>query len=172
MSKPPKSFSDPARTTPTGMLRYAIEFYAAAVAADKAIGHSPGYEVTAPTPVNYLMGHAIELGLKAYLLHTGKSLVNIRRIGHRLCLAYSRARKVGLDEYFPPDAIDVDVLDALDQLYSDKQFEYIETGPKTFPVFGPLRHFARELLLGLTKAVPHGELLLRDRYKAGQILLR
>jgi hypothetical protein len=82
------------------MLRFAIEFYAAAVAADKAIGSSPGYEVTAPTPVNYLMGHAIELGLKAYLLHTGTSLGNIHKIGHRLCLAYSNARKAGLDEYW------------------------------------------------------------------------
>jgi hypothetical protein len=36
------------------MLRYAIEFYAAAVATDTAIGDSPGYEITAPTPVNYL----------------------------------------------------------------------------------------------------------------------
>jgi hypothetical protein len=116
--------------------------------------------------------HAIELGLKAYLLHSGHSLANMQSIGHRLCLAYNKAREAGLDAHFPPDAIDVSVLDALDHLYSDKQFEYIETGPKAFPVFGPLQHFARELLLGVTRAIPKGELLLRDKYKAGQLLLR
>jgi len=35
-SKPPKSFADPARTEPISMLRYSIEFYAAALAADAA----------------------------------------------------------------------------------------------------------------------------------------
>jgi hypothetical protein len=152
------------------MLRYAIEFYAAARATDSAIGDMDGYEITAPIPVNYLMGHAIELGLKAYLLHNGRSLADIKFIGHRLRLAYNEARQVGLDEHFQPE--DVTVLDALDPLYSDKQFEYIETGPKTFPVFGPLQHFARELLLGVTRAIPKGELFLRDGYKAGQFLLR
>jgi hypothetical protein len=154
------------------MLRYAIEFYAAAVATDAAIGDSAGYEITAPPPVNYLMGHAIELGLKAYLLHRGRSLADIKSIGHRLRFAYDEARKLGLDEHLPPDAIDVSVLDALDALYSDKQFEYIETGFKTFPVFGPLQHFARELLRGLTKAIPNGELLLREECRAGQLLIR
>jgi hypothetical protein len=168
-SKPPKSFTDPARTTPVGMLRYAIEFYAAAIAADRAIGSTGGYEITAPMPVNYLMGHSIELGLKAYLLHAGRSLDDIKSIGHRLRLAYSEGQKAGLDAHFQPD---ITVLDTLDALYSDKQFEYIETGIKAFPVFGPLQRLARELLLGMTKAIPNGELLLREKYKPGQILLR
>jgi hypothetical protein len=170
--KPQKSFTDPARTRPIGMLRYAIEFYAAALAADEAIGETDGYEITAPTPVNYLIGHAIELGLKAYLLQSGRSLGNIKSIGHRLCLAYNEARKDGLDVHFHPEAADVSVLVALDALYSDKHFEYIETGPKTFPVFGPLQHFARELLLGVIKAIPQAEMFLREQYKPGQFLHR
>src|SRR4051794_6628665 len=119
----PRSFTDATRTTPVGMLRYAVEFYAAAIATDDAIGDTDGYEVTAPTPVNYLIGHAIELGLKAYLLQKGRSLADIKAVGHRLCLAYEDARKLGLDDYFPPDAVDGDVLPVLDALYSDKQFE-------------------------------------------------
>lgn len=171
-SKPSKSFTDPSRTRPIGMLRYAIEFYAAAIASDDAIGDSRGYEITAPTPVNYLIGHSIELGLKAYLLQKGVGLDRIHKIGHRLRVAYDEAREHGLDDQFGPESVDVPVLDALDALYSDKQFEYIETGPKTFPVFGPLQHFARELLLAVSRAVPDGELLLREGYKAGQLLLR
>ena len=168
----PKSFTDPTRTTPVGMIRYSIEFYAAAVATDDAIGDTDGYEITAPIPVNYLIGHAIELGLKAYLLHSGRSLADIISIGQRLRVAYDEARKHGLDAHFPQDAVDVSLLDVLDALYSDKQFEYIETGPKTFPVFGPLQQFARELLLGVTRAIPNGTVFLRERYKPGQLLLR
>ena len=79
--------------------------------------------------------------------------------------------EAGLDNYFPPDAVDVTVLDALDALYSDKQFEYNENAFKTFPVFGPLRHFVRELLLGVARAIPQGEGLFRENHKAGQLLL-
>jgi hypothetical protein len=125
-----------------------------------------------PTPVNYLIGHAIELGIKAYLLQRGRSLADIKSIGHHLRTAYKEARELGLDEHFQPEAEGIEVLDALDALYSDKQFEYIETGPKTFPVFGPLQHFARELLLGVSRAIPESELLLRETNKAGQMLLR
>jgi hypothetical protein len=171
-SKPPKSFTDSARTTPIGMLRYAIEFYAAAVATDRAIGDTAGYEITAPIPVNYLMGHSIELGLKAYLLQQGVGLRRIHKIGHRLRVGYDEARRFDLDSHFPPESVDVSVLDVLDALYSDKQFEYIETGHKTFPVFGPQQRFARGLLLGVTRSIPNGEILLREKYKAGQILLR
>jgi hypothetical protein len=153
------------------MLRYAIEFYAAAIATDDAIGDTDGYEISAPTPVNYLIGHAIELGLKAYLLQKGRSLTNIKAVGHRLCLAYDDARKPGLDHYFAPDAVDGDVLPVLDALYSDKQFEYIEAGPKSFPVFGPLQFFACELLLSVARAIPHGDTLVRKKqFKAAQSL--
>ncbi len=172
MASKPKSFTDPQRSTPIGMMRYSIEFYAAAVATDRAIGDMDGYETFAPTPVNYLIGHAIELGLKAYLLQQGVGLDGIRKIGHELITAYDEARARGLDNHFTPKDGDISVLQTLDALYSDKQFEYIETGAKTFPVFGPLQQFARGLLLGVTKSIPKGEILLRDKYKAGQILLR
>jgi hypothetical protein len=152
------------------MLRYAIEFYAAAIATDEAIGDIDGYEISAPTPVNYLIGHAIELGLKAYLLQHGVGLDGIKRIGHRLCLAYSEARNHGIDDHFKPEDGDISVLEVLDALYSDKQFEYIETGPKTFPVFGPLKNFAQDLLIGVTKSIPSGEGFLRPGYKAGELL--
>lgn len=172
MNEKPKSFTDPDRTRPLGMLRYAIEFYGAAIAADDALGDIDGYEISAPTPVNYLIGHAIELAFKAYLLQHGVGLDGIKRIGHRLCLAYAEARKHGIDSYFMPEGGDTSVLEVLDALYSDKQFEYIETGPKTFPVFGPLKNFAQDLLLGVTKSIPYGERFLRPDYKAGELLQR
>src|ERR1700756_3132101 len=168
MASKPKSFTNPQRSTPIGMLRYSIEFYAAAIVTDRAIGDMDGYEISAPTPVNYLIGHAIELGLKAYLLQQGVGLDGIKKLGHELCTAYGEARARGFDDHLKPQDGDISVLETLNALYADKQFEYIETGPKTFPVFGPLKQFARGLLLGVTGSIPGGELLLRDRYKAGQ----
>lgn len=43
------------KTTPLGLLRYAIEYYAAAAAADDAIGDDHGYEIHAPMVVNFLV---------------------------------------------------------------------------------------------------------------------
>ena len=60
--------NDPLRTTPLGMIRYAHEFMEAALAVDEKMGSKPGFEIVAPIPALYLLGHSIELSLKAYLL--------------------------------------------------------------------------------------------------------
>lgn len=152
------------------MLRYAIEFYAAAIATDDAIGDMSGHEVIAPISVNYLIGHSIELALKAYLLQNGGDLALIKKIGHQLRDGYREAQMRGLDAHFAPPDSGLSALEVLDVLYSAKQFEYIETGAKEFPVFGPLQEFARQLLLGVAKAIPHGALFLRSNHKPSEYL--
>lgn len=169
-NKHPKFFNNPARTTSLGMLRYGIEFYAAAVATDNAIGETPGHEIIAPTSVNYLIGHAIELGLKSFLLERGSSLEEIKRISHRLGIAYEQARVLGLDDHFLPSAGELEALQVLDALYSDKHFEYIETGFKQYPVFGPIQEFAKGLLLAVAHAIPSGTGFLRDNHPPGVFL--
>jgi len=84
------------------MLWYAIEFYAAAIATDDAIGEKAGHQVTAPVSVNYLIGHSIELALKAYVLQAGGDLALIKGIGHRLRDGYRVACERGLNEHFRP----------------------------------------------------------------------
>ncbi len=164
---------DPDRTTPLGTLRYAIEFYAAAIATDDAIGDMPGHEAIAPITVNYLIGHAIELGFKAYLLHCRVPLDHIKnKIGHRLVQARDEAMALGLGSHFQPKAEWGDVLEVLSDLYSDKQFEYIETGSKLFPIFGPLQGYAAGLLRAVAGVVPSGDLLLRENHKPGAILAK
>lgn len=165
-----RSFTDPNRTTPLGMLRYAIEFYAAAIATDDAIGETAGHDITAPVSVNYLIGHSIELTLKAYVLQAGGDLALIKRIGHRLREGYRVACELGLGEHYRPTDEHLAVLEVMDVLYSDKQFEYIETGVKHFPVFGPLQDFARQLLLAVANAIPSGKGFLRPNHKPGQYL--
>lgn len=152
------------------MLRYAIEFYAAAIATDDAIGDMKGHEIIAPISVNYLVGHSIELALKAYVLQSGGDLALIKTIGHRLREGYRVACERGLNEHFRPTDDHMAVLEVMDVLYSDKQFEYIETGAKQFPVFGPLQDFARGLLLGVAGAIPNGDVFLRPNHKPGQYL--
>jgi hypothetical protein len=125
----PKSHLDRSRTTPVGMMRYAIDFYAAALAVDDALGSQPGYEIIAPAPAYYLLGHAFELALKAYLLEVGKSLVHVKQaLRHDLDRCLAEAEEAGLSTEVPLSHADRDVVRVLNALYSDKQFEYIETG--------------------------------------------
>jgi hypothetical protein len=53
------------RATAHGTLRYAIEYYAAAKVVAEKFGDS--------VPAQFLIGHSIELALKAFLLHQTKS---------------------------------------------------------------------------------------------------
>src|SRR5437868_6800334 len=85
---------DPERTTPVGLARYARAFFDCALAADDKVGHRPGFEIIAPIPVMYLVGHSIELCLKSYLTFRGVPLSDLRtkKYGHDLlkCLKKSK----------------------------------------------------------------------------------
>jgi len=82
-----KEDEDIVRVIPLGMLRYAIEYYDAA----KVVTEKRGDCV----PGRFLLGHAIELALKAFLLQQGKTESFIRGVGHGLtaCLASAEANK-------------------------------------------------------------------------------
>ena len=169
MSRRSASYLDPTRTTPLGTLRYAIEFYAAAIATYDALRRQ-GVPV-APVPVNYLLGHAIELALKAYLLEHGATLEHTKRdLGHNLVACLAEAEAAGLTDKMGLDDDDRELIAAFNNLYADKQFEYIETGPKNFPAFRLLQPFAESLLLETVKAIPFGKRLLER--EAGKFLLR
>jgi hypothetical protein len=165
-----KPHLDPSRTTPTGMLRYAIEFFAAGCVVDDKLGADSEY---APTPANYLIGHAIELTLKAYLLQQGMALEDIRKypLGHSLTGCFEAAEQRGMHQHFQLTDDDRDVLRTLDHLYSSKQLEYIETGSKEVPVFGPLTDLGLRLVRGVAQAIEHGESLLSNT-PAGKVLAR
>lgn len=171
MTSAPSPLPGSPRTTPLGMLRYGIEYYAAAVVTNTALGRGEGTDPVAPASAYYLIGHAVELGLKAYVLQQGGSLDHLKAIGHRLCRAHDEARKAGLAAHFHASEVEVNALRILDALYSDKQFEYIETGGKTFPDFGLMQTFARNLLIGVSNAIPQGGFFLRTRHSPGRILL-
>lgn len=132
--------------TPIGYARYAREFFDCAIAADETIGSRPGYEIIAPIPVMYLVGHSIELSLKAYLLHVGVPNRKVREFGHNLLECLVEAENHGLILTNQIDASERSAISALNKLYSSKQLNYIITGSKQFPVFGPIQSACKKLL--------------------------
>ena len=147
---------DPSRTTPMGMARYSHEFMEAALAVDEKIGNRPGFEIVAPIPVLYLVGHSIELSLKAFLLHNGvplRELRSKRHFGHSLHTCLRKAKELGLLAHVQFTGQEEGAFEILDDLYSTKQLEYIVTGTKHFPVFGLVELFAVKLFNAVSALV-------------------
>jgi hypothetical protein len=156
MNNKPHPHEDPTRTTPIGLARYAAEFLEAALAADDKMGRKPGFEVVAPVPVMFLVGHSIELSLKSFLLFKGESLRRLRtHYGHDLHSALRKAKEYGLLQEVPLSDDDMNIIEVLDNLYSTKQLQYIVSGATTFPVFGPLESTATKLSEGVSRVVGH-----------------
>ena len=145
---------NPDRTTPVGLARYAHDFYDAALAADDKLGMKKGYEIIAPIPVMFLVGQALELALKAYLLSRGVPLRKLRsKYGHDLHRALRKAKELGLLEIVDLSDEDESTVKLLNTLYSSKQLQYIVTGSKRFPVFGPLQEVAEKIIPGISEEV-------------------
>jgi len=145
---------NPERTTAIGLARYAQEFLEASLKADGGMGQGRKNDFVASVPVLYLAGHSIELSLKSFLLHLGVSLRDLRfEYGHDLGKLLVAARKLGLEEYAQFDEVELGAFDVLNDLYSTKQLEYIETGPKVFPLFGPIEAFAKKLCAAVSPLV-------------------
>ena len=137
--------NDPLRTTPLGMIRYAHEFMEAALAVDGKMGSKPGFEIVAPIPALYLLGHSIELSLKAYLLSQGVTLRQVRNLTHDLHACMRKAKELGLLRHAQFSSPEEGALEILNGLYSTKQLEYIVTGAKQFPLFGLVELFSARL---------------------------
>lgn len=138
---------DPKRTTPIGLVRYAKEFHDAALGTDDTLGMKPGYEIIAPVPVLCLIGHSMELSLKAFLLHNGVTLRELRiQFGHNLGKCFKKAKELGLLGAVAFDEHELGAFSVLNELYSTKQLEYIVTGAKTFPIFGHIQSMSQKLV--------------------------
>lgn len=137
--------SEEERTKAVGLARYAADFLEVALAADDIMGKKTEYSIVAPIPVLYMMGQAIELYFKAFLRHKGLDLKDLRKIGHNLKKAHKKCKELGLNSVVILESDDIEVLEILNELYCTKQLNYIVTGAKTFPSFGPLESLAKKL---------------------------
>lgn len=116
------------RTTPQGLLRYAQEYFNAyKIINDKEPDKIKLYQVKF-----YLLCHAVELALKAYLKHKGYALkvLKSQKFGHDL--------KKLIDELMDKHQFlfskdDYIRLCMINDYYCTKQLEYFRTGYKALP---------------------------------------
>jgi len=160
------------QTTPLGLLRYGIEYFAAAEAADDAIGDDHGHGIHAPMVVNFLVGQAIELALKAYLLHAGVSADELKRkFGHDIVALFDEAMRRDLGNDQRIGQRERGMLFLLNGPYKARELQYFQAGTKeAFPVYGPLQEAAVVVLRTVMAQIPNGD-LLRSR-KATSALFR
>jgi len=134
-------------TTPAGFARYANEFLNAALIADNGMGGGTEYDHFAPVPVMYLIGHSIELSLKSYLLYSGDTVDDVKfNFGHNLLRALEAANDKGLNDHVTFDDVELGALKYLRSYMQPNNINYIQTGFKEFPVFGPLESLAKKVL--------------------------
>jgi hypothetical protein len=104
--------------------RFLEQAFASASAADAYSARTP--IVNTPT-LNFLMGRAIELAIKAYLLSKGTSMDVLRgrkTFGHDLEAGLALAIENGFNTEDITTPTDQAVIAVLNQHYSDKDFEY------------------------------------------------
>lgn len=132
------------RVSPNGLVREAVEYYCCAVAAEKALRLEIGIAIS---PVNFLLGHSIELGLKSFLRKLGYEPDALKfDFRHDLlkCLdTIEQARSAGDSLLSPPQR---EMLAFFNDCYRGKDFEYFGTGAASYPYFEPLRETVQTLL--------------------------
>jgi hypothetical protein len=116
------------RTTPFGLWYFASDYLSAA----QLVGAAPKHEISAPR--YYLLGHAAELALKAFLLSKGVPLDELKsKIVHDLEKAFTKAVEFGLTELALISPEEEGSLLLLNKTYKPKEHEYIVTGYRHFP---------------------------------------
>jgi hypothetical protein len=129
------------RTTAMGLLTDAREMLAAAV-----ILHNSG-DLKVSGPTFYLLGHAIEVALKSFLLANGDSLQRLKlRVGHNLEKASRRVIATKCDPLAKLVSNNVQIISLLNINYQEKEFEYRVTGAKLYPPKDPLLKFLRQAI--------------------------
>jgi len=128
-----------------GFLAYALEFQRAADA------------TSSPLVKAYLVGHALELLLKAYLLQHGygESDLKSRRLGHRLDRLLTECKQHGLEARVALSADLVADIEAFSKSYAGKLLEYFSIifllAAPTVPDLGRVEEFTRQLSSILTE---------------------
>jgi HEPN domain-containing protein len=127
------------RTNSAGMWNYAYEYFKAGV-----IVHESAKTNT--DPIYFLIGHSIELCLKAYLRGSGLSIEQLKKLGHNLDKLLEEAKAHGVASLVEISEEFRTIIAYLNSYYCIKPFEYIESGTKTLPRIEDLSKRVGELL--------------------------
>lgn len=150
------------RTTAIGMARFAYEFLCAAIH-EHARAHHPTDSDISSVPGMYLMGHGIELSLKAFLLGQGMTPRELRKLGtngHDLVEAFNAAISLGLNCTLSAEHGELAALELLNESYAVKEFEYITTGATCWPRFSVLSIVACRLYNTIATKVGYNKTLV------------
>jgi hypothetical protein len=134
------------RTTSLGFWSFAEEYVNAAKAVQKSVGNSISM------PAYFLVGHSIELSLKAFLLGRGVPLSELRsrkKYGHDLEKLLQEARRRRLGREVKLSKKEVLSIRLLNYEYNSKLLEYIEIGSTKLPTYVFLESIAIKLVMGL-----------------------
>lgn len=133
------------RTTAIGLARYAKEYLEAAIVVVQEMGSKKDHVTISPIPAYFLLTHGLELTLKAYLRHAGLTVEELAKVGHNLKALYAKACELGLDGLYQLTAEDAEAFELLVEVNEFHQLRYIQTGFKTFPLWGIAEPFAVRL---------------------------
>lgn len=137
-----------------GMIRYGHDFLEAAFILYWRPSKQGLRTDTFPVPALYLVGHGLELILKAFLLSKKVPHSQIRKdISHDLEEAFFACQTHDLDSLFEINAVEQTALSFLNALYSAKELEYIITGAKRVPHFPWLQNFAIRLFAAVAEQI-------------------
>lgn len=140
------------RTSPRTLWKYSKEYFHAALLV-QARPHSLAEQLRqrVSIPAYYLVGHAIELSLKAFLRKRGLRIEELRskKYGHDLeaLVAESKRRKLG--DVVKVKQSEKRAVALLNQTYKAKELEYLTVGIKNLPSYEALLDLAEKLISAL-----------------------
>jgi len=139
-------------STALGFLRVGSEYLRAAeLVLPPAKTEAEAFRQRLSLSAYFLVGHAIELALKAFLFSRGLSISRLRsrEYGHNLARLLTEARRRKLGNLVKLAQSEVVSVRLLDEMYSAKEFEYSANGVRGLPHYAVAYSAAEKLCTGL-----------------------
>lgn len=100
-------------------------------------------------PTIYLLAHAIELYLKAYLIAQGKSDHQLRKIGHDLIACIRECNELGVKSHLSLSWLELLQIARVNSYYKAKELEYFASTVKRFGSVAQMAKISRKVERGL-----------------------
>ena len=140
------------KTSAFGLWRFSRDYLNAAIAVKQpaqSVQDKLKQEVS--IPAYFLVGHAIELALKAFLRAKGMLVEELRSMqyGHNLDALARESRRRKLGAVVKLTRTEFNAVLLLNLSYKPKELEYIVTGARRLPDYADLVTIAQKLIQGL-----------------------